>query len=193
MPEPPNQADSADPLRQAERRRGEVDEAFVQLLTAEQFRLLQYIAMLLGDPHAANNVLQETNLVLWRKSGEFQPGTSFSAWARQVAYWQVQAYVRDRRRDRHVFSEQLIDQLANRDYETIDEAENRIALRHCLKQVSNSNLQLLRQRYEQGLSIASLAQRLGRTQSAVKVGLMRIRRALLKCIEKQLAEHGLDA
>lgn len=76
------------------------DEAFVQLLTAEQLRLLHYIAKLLGDPNEAQNVLQETNLVLWRKSGEFQAGTNFSAWAHNVAYWQVRAFVRDRQRDR---------------------------------------------------------------------------------------------
>lgn len=177
----------ADPAGDTRGRVGQSDEVFIQLLTAEQIKLLHYIAMLLGDPHAANNVLQETNLVLWRKAHEFQKGTNFSAWAHQVAYWQVQAYVRDRKRDRHVFSEELIAQLASRKTDDSIEAETRVALRHCLKHTSKANLELLRQRYEEGLTIVSLSKQLGKTQSAVKVRLMRIRQALLKCIQQKLA------
>lgn len=168
--------------------RKQSDEAFVQLLTAEQLKLLRYITMLLGDSHAANNVLQETNLVLWRKSGDFESGTSFSAWSHQVAYWQVQAYVRDRNRDRHVFSEKLIEQLRSHDVVEEEQSETRLALRHCLKSVSESNIRLLRKRYEDGLSIRLLAKDCGKTESAVKVGLLRIRRALLKCIEQNVAD-----
>lgn len=162
-------------------------EAFVQLLTAEQLRLLHYIAKLLGNPNEAHNVLQETNLVLWRKSGEFRPGTNFSAWAHNVAYWQVRAFVRDRQRDRLVFSEELIEQLTNRDESSGVDADMRIALRHCLSQTSTANLELLRQRYEAGLSIQALADRVGKKASAVKVNLLRIRRALLKCIQTKMS------
>ena len=168
---------------------GGADEQFVQHLTAIQLKLLNYIAMLLGDPHAAANVLQETNLVLWRKAKEFEPGSNFSAWAHQVAYWQVQAYVRDRGRDRHVFDEALIEQLADRESEADVEIEARVALRHCLSQISPRNLDMLRRRYEAGLSIANLAVQLGKSPSAVKVGLMRIRKTLLECIQKKLAEQ----
>lgn len=163
------------------------DEAFVQLLTAEQLKLLHYIARLLGNPNEAQNILQETNLVLWRKSSDFCPGTNFSAWARNVAYWQVRAYVRDRQRDRHVFSEELMQQLAKREEDEEFEPEMRIALRHCLSEVSPSNLDMLRQRYEGGLSIQDLALNVGKTPTSVKVGLLRMRRALMKCIERKIA------
>lgn len=162
-------------------------EEFVALLSEEQFPLLRYITMLLGDFHAARNVLQETNLVLWRKSGEYQPGTNFPAWARKVAYWQVQAYVRDQRRDRHVFSEELIGQLAEREEGASYEVEKRVALRDCLKQVRGDQLELLRRRYEDGLPTIQIAERLQRTDTAVRSSLMRIRRALLKCVTERMA------
>lgn len=168
---------------------GAQSELFVQLLTEEQTRLLHYIGMLLGDPHAAKNVLQETNLVLWRKASDFTHGTNFTAWSRKVAFWQVQAYVRDRRRDRHVFSDELIAQLANQQAAVAAEGaetDMRIALRHCLGHLSKSNLELIRERYEADMPIALLADKTGKTQSAIKVGLMRLRRSLLKCIEREL-------
>jgi len=173
---------------EADDRRESGDEGFVQLLTAEQFKLLRYIAIWLGDPEAASNVLQDTNLVLWRKSTEFKRGTNFSAWARQIAYWEVRAYVRDERRDRHVFSEEVIEQLAAKTTNESYDAEVRVSLRHCLQQISKANLRLLQKRYEEGLSITALAKQVGKSDSAVKVGLLRLRRALLKCIKLRLAD-----
>lgn len=171
----------------------EDEERFIQWLTDEQLRLLSYISMLLGDPHAARNVLQETNLVIWRKAADFEPGTNFGAWARKIAFWQVQAFVRDQRRDRHVFSEELLTQLASQSESSLiaeEEATPRIALRHCLSTLSRPNLELLRDRYENDMPIAALAKQAGKTPSAIKVGLMRLRRALLKCIQKELGQHG---
>lgn len=165
------------------------DEGFVQMLTAEQFKLLRYIAILLGDPEAASNVLQNTNLVLWRKASEFQRGSNFSAWARQVAYWEVRAYIRNERRDRHVFSEEVIEQLAEQSIAEPFDGEVRVALRHCLQNISKSNLRLLQKRYEEGTSISALAVEIGKTDTAVRVGLLRLRRALLKCIRQRVGSY----
>ncbi|MDF1745393.1 MAG: sigma factor, partial [Gimesia sp.] len=44
-------------------------EQFVQQLTENQNRLYGYVYSLLGDHSRAEDVLQETNLVLWRKIG----------------------------------------------------------------------------------------------------------------------------
>jgi RNA polymerase sigma-70 factor, ECF subfamily len=161
-------------------------ESFVTLLTAEQINLHRYIVTLLGSYDAASNVLQETNLVLWRKIKEFESGTSFSAWARKVAYWQTLAYLRDRKRDKHVFSEELVRQLAART--AIDEEgdETRIALRHCLSELKPQSLGLIKERYGGDLSIGVMAEKLGEAPGAVKVRLHRIRRALQNCIKKQM-------
>jgi RNA polymerase sigma-70 factor (ECF subfamily) len=162
------------------------DEEFIRQLTAVQLQLLHYIAKLLGNPDEAQNVLQETNLVLWRKANEFEPGSNFTAWAHQVAYWQVQAYVRDRRRDRHVFDPELVEQLTRPEVQVDATAELRVALRHCLDEISPKSLQLLKKRYEGGISVNELASSLQKKPTAVRVGLLRIRRALLKCIQHRV-------
>jgi RNA polymerase sigma-70 factor, ECF subfamily len=161
-------------------------EAFVQLLTSEQTHLFSYIVMLLGDVNDASNVLQQTNLVLWRKMEEFDIQTNFQAWARKVAYYQTLAFLRDRKRDKHVFDEELLSELASRPVET-DEDERRVALRHCLSSISGESLELLQQRYDPGKSISAIARDRHRTEGAVKMALMRIRQALVHCIEGQLA------
>jgi RNA polymerase sigma-70 factor, ECF subfamily len=161
-------------------------DAFVQLLTGEQTRLFGYIVTLLGDVNDASNVLQQTNLVLWRKADEFDVDTNFQFWSRKVAYYQTLAYLRDRKRDKHIFDGELLEQLASRPV-TIDEDERRVALRHCLGTISSDCLDLLQQRYSPGKSIADIARERSKSVGSIKMALMRIRQALVHCIEGQLA------
>ena len=99
-------------MSQSTTKSDESRDEFVRLLTGEQTSLFAYIATLLGDVNDASNVLQQTNMVLWKKADEFAPGTSFHAWARKVAYFQTLAYIRDKKRDKLVFDEELVLQLA---------------------------------------------------------------------------------
>jgi RNA polymerase sigma-70 factor (ECF subfamily) len=52
-------------------------EEFIRWLTGHQSGLFSYLVALLGDVHEARNVLQETNLVLWRRSANFAEGDRF--------------------------------------------------------------------------------------------------------------------
>lgn len=62
---------------------------FLQLLTSHQSRIYAYILSLVFDRTQADDLLQETNAVLWRKAEEFETGTNFVAWAFQIAYYEV--------------------------------------------------------------------------------------------------------
>ena len=66
---------------------------------------------MLGDVDQANEVLQETNLVLWRKSDEFQSGSDFKAWSFRVAHFQVMAFRQRQIRDRLVFDDVQLDRI----------------------------------------------------------------------------------
>ena len=52
----------------------------------------------------ADDLLQETSLVLWEKFGQFRSGTDFYAWACKIAYFSVCNY-----RRRHVIATLFID------------------------------------------------------------------------------------
>lgn len=164
------------------------NERFVQELTNAQSELLGYITTLIGDVNEASNILQQTNLVLWRKWREFEPNSAFSAWARRTAYFETLAFVRDRARDRLVFSEETVKSIASC-YEVEDDDARRLALRHCLGHLGESASQLLQSRYWSGESIARIASKENKTQAAIKMALMRIRESLLKCIERQMASE----
>src|SRR5882757_9548762 len=139
---------------------------FVQLLIDVQPRLFAYISTLLGNVHDASNVLQETNMTLWKKADEFKPGTNFRAWAREIAYFKSLSFARDSKRDKLIVNQALIEQyFAQTD--DLDEDERRIALRHCVSQLDGRQRQLLRQRYEDGASMKQLAKQRGKSEAAV--------------------------
>ena len=73
---------------------------FVQMMIGCQSRLYAFIMSLVHNGEHAADILQQTNLVMWEKSDEFEMGTNFSAWTFQIARYQVMAFRQRQRRDR---------------------------------------------------------------------------------------------
>jgi len=165
-------------------------EAFVQSLTESQNRLYGYIFSLLGDHHRAADVLQETNLVLWRKAAEFRPGADFIPWAFAIARFQVMANLRDKKRDREeLMDPELAELLADEAQMQAEQFEDlRVALRNCVAKLPDHSRELVNLRYFRKHSIEKLAKVTERGLSAIKVALMRVRRGLRTCIEVEIKQ-----
>lgn len=148
-----------------------------------------YIISLLGSWMDVDDVLQETNLFLWERRDDFQPGTSFKAWAFRVAYFKSLAHRRDRiRRDRVEFSEATLFLIAERGQELLGEGEDRLeALRHCLDRLNEADRSLLAARYSKGTTLTKHASLQGKSISAIHKAISRLRFALRSCVEKRLA------
>jgi RNA polymerase sigma-70 factor (ECF subfamily) len=61
----------------------------VALMTQHQRRIFSYIYTLVPDRYDAEDLLQETSVVICEKFDEFREGTDFVAWACQIAYWRI--------------------------------------------------------------------------------------------------------
>ena len=166
-------------------------ELFVQQLTAHQNRLFSYVYSLIGDHSRASDVLQEANLVLWRKHSEFVRGRPFLPWAFAIARNQVLANLRDKKRDKCLLDAELVQLLASDSENEATQFETtRKALRHCLEALTSDNRELIRQRYEKGKSIREVAATVGRGASATKVALLRVRRQLADCISRRIVAEA---
>lgn len=168
-------------------------ERFVAELTGSQDRLFTYILSLLPDPHRARDVPQETNLVLWRKHAEFEPGTNFAAWACRVAQFQVKAAWRDMSREtgRLLFNDDVLNVLADDALQISSGAQaRRDALRSCLAKLAPDQRAMIRDRYESNDSVQTIAAARDRTENAVSIALHRVRKSLAECIEKTLDAEG---
>jgi len=168
------------------------EEQIVQQIAACQDRLFAYILTLVPHRDVARDILQETNLVLWRRREEFTVGTSFVAWASKVAFFQVLAYRRDKGRDRHVFlSEELMTRLASEVQEELDVlADRRGALQGCLGKLTERQRWLIAQRYSSESSVKVIAEMTGQSAGAVATAVYRIRNVLRDCVTRTLAAEG---
>ena len=164
-------------------------EQFVSLLATNQSRLFAYVLSLLPDRDAARDILQETNLELWRQRETFRGDAAFSTWAFKIAYFKVLSHVRDSSRDRHVFDERLIAQLEPAVAAAADQQADRLdALARCVSRLPDHHRSLIRDRFTDSLSIAEIAHRRRKTSLAISQSLFRIRHSLLECIRRRLAE-----
>lgn len=168
-------------------------QQFVLQLTECQNRIYAYIFSMIGDHARASDVLQETNLVLWQRAKDWTSGAPFLPWAFAVARFQVLANLRDRGRERCMLDTELIETLSQDVAEESSRLEEtRVALRECLTRLTEQNRSLIQLRYEHGKSIGSIAEATQRSEEAVKVTLLRIRRSLHACVTKQLSPEAAE-
>ncbi|TWT37148.1 RNA polymerase sigma factor [Posidoniimonas corsicana] len=163
-------------------------DAFVMQMIAVQTRLYAYVLSLVLDRERASEILQQTNLVMLEKAGEFEEGTNFSAWAYRVAFYEVLADRRKRSREKHLFNDELLALVASHSSTIGDSLDDRsVALEDCLSYLPDRHRQLITQRYRPGGSVAALAESLRKTPAAVSTLLYRIRSELLECTQKKLS------
>lgn len=166
------------------------EERLVQQLVDSQLRLHGFILALLADRDAARDVLQNVNLVLWRKRDSFTPGTDFWAWASQVARFEVRAYYRDRGRERLVFDDETLDTIAETVQQQAFDEDRLRAFHHCLGKLAPRQAEALAARYRGEQSLQQMADESGATLGAMKLLLHRARQALAGCIEKTLGAEA---
>lgn len=167
-----------------------VDE-FVRLLAQNQRRLFVYVHTLVPNHADAEEVLQNTSLVLWREFGSFEPGTNFAAWACRVALNQVLAWRKKRQRDRLRFSDQLVALIAAEADRPDDALDDRCrALAGCLQKLPPDQRDLIRLRYAENGPIEAVAAKARRTVEATYRALSRVRHTLHDCITRTLAREG---
>ena len=166
----------------------ECSAEFVSLLTRHQPDLWSYLITLMpGDPDTAD-VLQKTNLVLWTKQQQFEPGTNFRAWAFAVARFEVLAHLKKNKRDGIVLlDDELLDRIAHEAPDALAPSELRLAaLERCLDKLRPQDRSLIEHRYRSNLGLDDFAARAGRSVSALSVTLHRLRGSLRKCVQDQL-------
>jgi RNA polymerase sigma-70 factor (ECF subfamily) len=162
-------------------------EAFITLFLQNERRLWHYILALVPTEQDAEDVLQETAVVLWRKRQEFRPGSDFAAWARAVARNKVLEW-RRRVPSSPALDEDVLEQLAwEAECRATAFDERQSAMQECMQRLPTADAELIRQRYSEGLSGLELAQRLKRPVNSIYQSLGRIRRVLLDCITRKLA------
>lgn len=161
-------------------------DRYVVLLTAMQSRLYAYVYSLLGDKEQAADVLQETNLALWRKAAEYDENRDFAPWAYRIAYFEVLAYRKRLGRDRLVFDDAVLGSFGAYAVDRGGDFNARLsALQDCMAGLSEQQRDLIRHHYADAQSLKQIAELRGTSTGAVAQSLFRARLTLMKCIDRK--------
>lgn len=166
------------------------EEIFFKLFEDHQKRLYAFIRSMVFSAHDADEIMQETSIVIWKKMEEFQLGTNFLAWSFRIARFQVMNFQKKavHAKKRVAFSEELMQELAD----TREKMEPELGhkwdvLDQCRRKLKEKDQKLLEQVYGLGMDVEELAKSLGRKATSIYRSLRRIRMSLEKCVEKQMS------
>jgi RNA polymerase sigma-70 factor (ECF subfamily) len=163
---------------------------FMELLARHQSQLFGYIFANVQNMADAEDLYQQTSIVLWQKFDTFEQGTDFVSWACQTAQFQVLNFLRVKRRSRVCFSDSLVEDLAVSQQDRSEELSLlRVALRYCVERLKAADRKLLDLCYYSGTTIGAAAASIGRSADGVYKSLDRIRSGLAECIRRRLAEE----
>ncbi len=166
--------------------------AFLGRFLKAERRIFAYILTLLPHRADAEDVLQEVSVIMWEKFDELAPPEDFVAWGCRIAYYRIRDHRRSQRRQRVVFSEAVLEQMAGTmaGSTTLRLDERSEALTHCLEKLDGRDRELLSERLKEGASVRSTAEKFGRSVDVVYKALARIRKALHDCVARTLAAEG---
>lgn len=182
----------------ASARAGSAD-AFCDLVRMHQSAVRGYVTRYLRGRDVIDDVAQETFLACYHSLETF-PGTALRFWLLGIARRRVALYLRDELRRRAHEMGALEVELLRRQAALVEGNEPLLpydqrkmaALRECLKRLSAGDADLLRSCYVRAETSAQLAERTGRTDSAVRMSLMRLRQALRACVQSRVATSGAE-
>jgi RNA polymerase sigma-70 factor (ECF subfamily) len=171
----------------------EQHDQFVERFVRSQDRIYAYVATLLPNRADAEEVFQQTSLLLWKKWQQFDPDRDFVRWACGMAHLEVCNFLRKHAAKGRVYlSEAVLAAVAQDRLELHDVLEaRRQALRHCLDQLKQENRELLERCYAGKDSIKTIAENLGHRPNVLYMMLKRMRRILFDCINRVLAAEGV--
>ena len=177
-------------LGKKSREDGQQLQEFVSELTVNQSRIRAFLVSLMPGSPDIGDVLQETNLVLWKSRGRYRPGSNFLAWAFTIARLELLHHrTRMKRQPLTALSDELLDLLAGESSEPGDHEIYLRSLESCKAKLPENQRQLIDLRYQPGYSLEAHAQETGRKAGTLRIALLRIRAALRECIEQKMKEY----
>lgn len=166
-------------------------ERFAQLWVKAEPALRAFVYASVSSFADADDVVQKVAMTVARRFDEYDPDRSFQAWTLWLAKSRVIDYYRVKGREKLVFSESLLDRLA----ETIgtrqsEKSVRALALEKCIEKLPGRSRELLSLRYEENGTAGDIATKVNSTPGSVRVLLHRIRNLLADCITQEIRREG---
>jgi RNA polymerase sigma-70 factor (ECF subfamily) len=175
---------------------GRVD-AYEVVVNAYQARLRALLANFCPPGLDADEVAHRAFVEAFKKIDRYAPNTSFFAWVASIGRTLILFDLRSARNEakkRESYARELVTGTIERELGDSDGLdESRVTrLRECLGKLSANLRTLVDLRYREGASLGAIAERVGKTEGAVKFSLFYARKKLRACVDSggSMAEEG---
>ena len=166
----------------------------IRLLARHHSRLLAYVTLIVHDRHLAEDVLQETSVVVINRAVEKTTAKLFPAWSRRVARNIALEMLRGRKGQLMATVEPAVLDSMETAWQEMDEGDSLLsrkqALRACMEKLSANSRNVLKMKYEDAMSGTAMAEHLGRSVDGLYVTISRIHKALADCVKARLAREA---
>lgn len=161
---------------------------FLQLFEQDKNRLYAYIYAYVMDEALADDIFQETSMVLWKDFENFELGTSFSKWANGIAFNRIRGTRRDNKKYLVGLSDDFLQEF-NQTITTADSEPNLPPskwwhLQHCSSLLTGPLKQVYQHFYVDNLKAQEVAEHSGRSIFAIRKSVHKLRKMLFDCVHK---------
>ena len=166
------------------------DDRFLRLLMSSQSSIYAFILALVHDRNDADDIMQETVTLMWRKFDVFEAGTDFTAWGVAIARHKTMKFFEKHRHSRLQFSNRIMEAIDQHTTSKFDQMNHFIeALRRCIQKLSQKDRQLLQMRYEQKIHAKRIVDLMGVSIHAFYRKMAHIHKSLEICIRRTLTKE----
>lgn len=161
-------------------------DQFLKIFLRNERHLFNFILTLVPNYSDAEDLLQETASILWKKFDSFEQGTNFMAWAHKIARYKVSNYYKTKKKQFNL-DDDILDALSEAASQSSKLfSERKAALEICLKKLQPMDIKLLRMKYYQRISIPKIAEEMERSPHTLYKRISTIYRLLQACIQKTI-------
>lgn len=167
-------------------------DAYLALFVKHSQHLFNFILTLVPNYSDAEDILQESAQIMWKKFDTFTGETNFLAWARQIIRFQVSNYYRTVKQE-YKLDEHIVDKLSLAQQEASKYAgERKAALTGCMSKLPPVDLELIKLRFYKSISVREIAKRSNRSVHTLYKRISAIYVLLQSCIQRTLIEWGVN-
>ncbi len=171
-------------------------EKFVALLSGQTRTLYAFAYSLARNHQDAEEIVQNTSVILWQKHEQYDESASFGAWARSILYRVAMNHVRERKRQAVLCEPDILEKLSN-GYEQVEDTyrENGLldSLQFCLRRLVGKSRRMIDLRYKDRKSSEEIGRVFHLSVRAVDVALYRVRQRLELCIKSMISGQECES
>lgn len=168
----------------------DLSNQFLSHMLKNQRSIRNYIFSIHPRAQDLDDLVQQTALTLWREFDKFDATREFLPWALRISYFEVLRLRKKHSRDRLVFSEDFIEQVATEFAEQPTTAPHRQALDYCLAKLDAKSREVLLARYSEHATVSGLAAKHRISAHRLYRLLDSARASLVTCVRRQLYLTG---